>query len=175
MKKIEIKNKSTYPKCICYGGCRRGLTLVEMIIAIAVLSVTMLASAAVSATYLKSRTSIKKYQANNEELSMVMNYLSKDIRMSNGTPANGSSNSIALISNASGKSVVYTFNNTAKTLTRNEDSAGAVAVANNVTGAFYVAGGGAIKRITIRMQKEGIPPMTVQTTVSMRNKYKEGT
>lgn len=162
MKKIEIKNKS-------------GLTLVEMIIAIAVLSITILASTAVSATYLKSRTSIKKYQANSEELSMAMNYLSKDIRMSNCTDGgcNFLSDSIKIYSNTGSVDtpvpITYAFDAGAETLTRN----GAI-VASNVRGTFYTTSAAGIARITISLQKDGTPAMAVQTTVSMRNKYKEG-
>jgi prepilin-type N-terminal cleavage/methylation domain-containing protein len=156
---------------------RQGLTLVETIVAIAVLSITIVASTAVSATYMKSRISIKKYQANNEELSVALNYLAKDIRMSSDLAADpasdGYKSSISLKNNTSDNSVVYTFDDVAKTLTRDEDSAGAVLIARNVEGVFWVRSYTGIPRITILIKKEGIPEMIVQTTVSMRTKYKD--
>ncbi len=153
---------------------RQGLTLIETVVAISILSIVILASTAVSSTYLRSRVSIKKYQANNEELSLALNYLAKDIRMSGGNPG-ASSDTITLTNNISGKSVVYTFNNGNKTLTRNENGAGDVVVAGNVSGAFFVANAAltSIPRVTIRIQKQGTPEMTVQTTVSMRTNYKD--
>lgn len=152
------------------------MTLVEMIIAIAVFSIIILASTAVSATYLTSRTSIKKYQANSEELSVAMNYLAKDIRMSNcmdgACDFSSLPNSFKIYNNDTGLPIIYTFKAADKTLTRNGDI-----IISNVTGKFYAINTGAnqIARITISMQKDGVPAMLVQTTVSMRNKYKEGT
>ncbi|HAI74321.1 MAG TPA: hypothetical protein DCS28_03205 [Candidatus Moranbacteria bacterium] len=162
---------------------KKGLTLVEMIIAIAVLSITILASTAVSATYLTSRMSIKKYQANSEELSMAMNFLAKDIRMSNCPvaastcvlPNATASSTITIYNNATGGLITYAFNSTNSTLTRKAGSGNAVPIISNVTGAFYARNIDAdqIARITIRLQKTGTPSMAAQTTVSMRNKYKE--
>jgi prepilin-type N-terminal cleavage/methylation domain-containing protein len=163
MKKFLKKNRKNRT------AGRQGLTLVETIVAIAVLSITIVASTAVSATYMRSRTSIKRYQANNEEISMALNYLAKDIRMSSGSPTLGLGQSIDLINNASGETVRYSFNATNRTLTRREAGDTSV-IATNVSGSFFVAGEN-IKRITIRIQKQGTPEMTVQTSVSMRTKY----
>lgn len=146
--------------------------------AIAVLSITILASTAVSATYLRSRISIKKYQANNEELSVALNSMSKDIRMSNGlsltTTIGSSIKSISIRSNVTGNPIVYAFSGTS--LTRTETISGSnvmTTIANGVTGNFYVFGNPAetIPRITISITKDGVPGMTVQTTVSMRSGY----
>ncbi len=167
MQKFLKKNKKSLP------ASRQGLTLVETVVAIAILSITILASTAVSSSYLRSRMSIKKYQANNEELSLALNYLSKDIRMSGGFSGGSYGSpilSMTLVNNAGEGSIFYEF--TGSELKRN----GAV-VASNVTGAFYVLGDATtIPRVTIRIQKEtvGISPVSVQTTVSMRTKYKDG-
>jgi hypothetical protein len=87
--------------------------------------------------------------------------------------SDGYKSSISLKNNTSDNSVVYTFDDVAKTLTRDEDSAGAVLIARNVEGVFWVRSYTGIPRITILIKKEGIPEMIVQTTVSMRTKYKD--
>jgi Tfp pilus assembly protein PilV len=167
----EIKNK--FKKNIMqkfWKKNKKGLTLVETILAVAVLSITIMASTAVSSSYLRSRMSIKKYQANNEELSLALNYLAKDIRMSSKMiDSDGKFDSIAIKNNASGTHIVYAFNSAAKTLTRDN-----IVVANNVTGKFHVKNNStatSIPIITIKIKKEGTPEMVVQTTVSMRSKY----
>lgn len=166
MQKFWKKNKKSLP------AGRQGLTLVETILAVAVLSITIMASTAVSSSYLRSRMSIKKYQANNEELSLALNYLAKDIRMSSSTAVfNGYTNTITIKNNTSGKEVVYQFPSN-NTLTRDS-----VIVASNVTGAFYVRNNSSltanIPTITIKIKKIGTPEMVVQTTVSMRSMYKD--
>lgn len=142
---------------------KKGMTLIEVTLAIAVLSITIMASTAVSVTYLKSRSNVKKYQSNNEELSMALNYLAKDIRMSSGNPISGQV--LTLTNNATNENVRYEF--IGAELKRNN-----ITLSGDVTGAFRVSGG-IIPRVTIRIQKNsiGILPMTVQTTVSMRTKY----
>ncbi|MEI7426205.1 MAG: hypothetical protein WCK16_04775 [Candidatus Moraniibacteriota bacterium] len=166
MQKFWKKNKKSLP------AGRKGLTLVETILAVAVLSITIMASTAVSSSYLRSRMSIKKYQANNEELSLALNYLAKDIRMShtNGVASPDEYRAdIYPINNSTTALVEYKFNSGNKTLTRN-----GIVIASNVTGNFYVANNTkGIPRITITIKKEGTPEMVVQTTVSMRSMYKD--
>jgi hypothetical protein len=167
MQKNWKKNKKSLP------AGRHGLTLVETILAVAVLSITIMASTAVSSSYLRSRMSVKKYQANNEELSLALNYLAKDIRMSSSTANfNGYTSTITIKNNTSGVNVEYVFNAGTKTLTRD-----GVIVASNVTGEFYVSNNANylknIPKITIKIKKEGTPEMVVQTTVSMRSLYKD--
>lgn len=168
-KKLKIKNK-------------KGLSLIELIVAIAVLSITVLAATAVSATYLKNRTSIKKYQANNEELSLALNFMSKDIRMSNcgendsecALGNGGNTDTITVKSSRTEKLITYRFNNDGN-LTRQVDGEEAAVMIGDVTGKFYVTDND-IKRITIRIEKTAtasVPAMTVQTTVSMRSGYND--
>jgi type II secretory pathway component PulJ len=177
----EIENK--FKKNIMQKNWKKnkkGLTLVETVLAIAVLSITIMASTAVSSSYLRSRMSIKKYQANNEELSLALNYLAKDIRMSstNVSTANEDTSEIKLINNTSKNEVIYKFNNnSSKTLTRKEGAGpdSPVIVASNVEGKFYVSNNFYTKKnipkITITIKKIGTPEMVVQTTVSMRANY----
>jgi prepilin-type N-terminal cleavage/methylation domain-containing protein len=163
----------------------RGLTLIEMVLAIAVLSITILASTAVSATYLNGRIKIKKYQANNEELSMALNFMSKDIRMSNelasATTIGSPITLISIKSNVNSNDIVYQFATVAgvNVLQRTEAGGTPTTITSGVTGSFYVLGDPAITipRITIRIQKEtsGISPVSVQTTVSMRSGYEPAT
>lgn len=164
MQKFWEKNKKLLTKN------KQGLTFVEVSVAIAVLSITILASTGVSATYLRNRISIKKYQANNEELSVALNSMSKDIRMSNSLDGEaGVRLSITVKSNIdSSTDIKYTFDDTEKTLKRN-----GILIASNVKGRFNVYGDPdtAIPRITISIAKGGLPGMAVQTTVSMRSGY----
>lgn len=150
---------------------RRGLSLIELLFGMAIFSITILASVAVSGAYLKGSLSLKKYQANNEELSLALNYVSKDIRMSNTlTPTtNGVRNSIALKEN-SGAAVNVTYNFVGGNLERNGQI-----IASGVNGQFYVVNAAQIPLITVVISKtnpSGGIRTSVQTTTSMRSGYK---
>ena len=180
MRKFLKKKQRGLP--ICNDTCsisgrpvgRQGLTFIEMLIAIAIMSILVMTITAVSISYLNSRTAVKKYQANNEELSLALNSLAKDIRMSDFSSeiAKGKQSKISLKNNATEKVVEYTFDSDTKTLSRTEGGGVASVVASDVTGFFYVQGD-KIGRITITLVKTGPPIMTAQTTVSMRAKYKD--
>ncbi|MFZ2188298.1 MAG: prepilin-type N-terminal cleavage/methylation domain-containing protein [Candidatus Moraniibacteriota bacterium] len=183
MKNILNKNKKYSITCNANTSTgsagRQGLTFIELLIAIAVMSILTMAIVAVTIAYLNNRTSIKRYQANNEELSLALNSLAKDIRMSDFVPGpipSGLTNPIDLKNNATGSTVTYTFDSVAKTLSRAETpTVGAptnYVIASDVTGNFYVRGA-FIGRITTVLVKAGPPRMTAQTTVSMRAKYRD--
>ncbi len=148
---------------------KSGLTLIEMLVAIFVFSVTIAASMAVAATYLKSSYAIKKYQENSEELSLALNYISKDIRMSNalGGANNGKVASINLTPNSESTPVSYAFDNNSNVLTKNGSP-----IVNNINGYFYIKNFSAIPSITIIIWKKNFSGFPVQTTVSMRSGYK---
>ncbi|MEI6587344.1 MAG: prepilin-type N-terminal cleavage/methylation domain-containing protein [Candidatus Moraniibacteriota bacterium] len=183
MKNILNKNKKYPTACnvnaLIEPAGRRGLTFIELLVAVAIMSILTMTIVAVAIAFLNNRTAVKRYQANNEELSLALNSLAKDIRMSdfNVVPALGSSiSSINLKNNATGNVVVYTFNaGSPATLSRAEIISGVTTtyvVASDVTGSFFVRGT-KIGRITTVLVKAGPPGMTAQTTVSMRAKYKD--
>ena len=187
MKNISNKNKKYSAVCnakaLIEPAGRRGLTFIEMLIAIAIMSILTMAIVAVTISYLNNRTAVKRYQANNEELSLALNSLAKDIRMSDFAPApapapvlGSAINNIYLKNNATGSAVTYIFDPAARTLSRAETpTAGAstnYVIASDVAGNFYVRGT-PIGRITTVLVKVGPPGMTAQTTVSMRAKYKD--
>ena len=147
-----------------------GLTLIEMLVAIFVFSITIAASMAVAATYLKSSYAIKKYQENSEELSSALNYISKDIRMSNtlsDSSGNGINASINLTPNSESASVSYAFDNSQNILSKEGNP-----IISNIGGYFYIKNYSAIPSITIVIWKKNFPGFPVQTTVSMRSGYK---
>ena len=159
--KQEIKNK----KGLFIG--RQGLSLIELIVGIAIFSITILASTAVAGAYLKGSLSLKKYQANNEELSLALNYISKDIRMSN-TLTGVVASTISLKENSSPNSIKYEFR--LGNLERN-----GIVIASNVNGRFAVRNAAQIPLITTVISKAnpgGGARMSVQTTTSMRSGYK---
>jgi prepilin-type N-terminal cleavage/methylation domain-containing protein len=164
MQKIIKKNEQDIKKILAKN---RGLTLIEMLVAIFVFSVTIAASMAVAATYLKGSTAIKKYQENNEELSSALNYISKDIRMSNtlSVSRDGRFDSISLTPNSGSQPVTYAFNN--NNLEKDDQ-----AIISNVSGFFYVKNYSNIPSITIVIWKKNFSGFPVETTVSMRSSYK---
>jgi len=144
----------------------RGLSIIEMMVAIFVFAVTISTSMAVAATYLKGSSALKIYQENNEELSLALNYISKDIRMSNSLSANPGSNSkITLTSNAGSSALMYEFS-------ANELKRAGAPIARDVSGSFYVRNNTDIPLITVVMWKNNHPDFSVETTVSMRSGYK---
>ena len=144
----------------------RGLSIIEMMVAIFVFAVTISTSMAVAATYLKGSSALKKYQENSEELSLAMNYVSKDIRMSNSLSANPGSNSkITLTSNTGSSALNYEF-------LGNELKRDNAPIARDVSGSFYVRNSGGIPLVTVVMWKNNHPDFSVETTVSMRSGYK---
>jgi len=145
----------------------RGLTIIEMMVAIFVFAITISTSMAVAATYLKGSSALKKYQENSEELSLASNYVSKDMRMSNTLVANnGKQNSISLINNAGGGALAYEFSG-------DELKRDGAVIASDVSGSFYVRNNAGIPLITIVMWKNNHPEFSVETTVSMRSGYKQ--
>jgi len=62
---------------------RKGLTFIEMMISIAILSFLLIASVTLFAAYTKNKTSIKKNEQAVEEMSLILNEIAKKLRMSN--------------------------------------------------------------------------------------------
>lgn len=161
---------------------RRGISFIETLIAIAIFSLVIMVATSVAAVYLRNRKIINQYQEASEELSLVLNYVSKDLRTSNNCdegpslcslPANQQTE-IAVRSNRDSTSYTrYEFDNTNNRLLRLATENGVVnnaVVATDVKGYFYVSGA-EIKRITIVIWKIDRPDRTFQTTVSMRSGY----
>ncbi len=144
----------------------KGLSIIEMLVAIFVFAVTISTSMAVAATYLRGSFAIKEYQENSEELSLALNYVSKDIRMSNSLNAgSGKVSKIELINNTDNISLEYVFDG------NNFKRAGQI-IANDVSGSFYVRNNSGIPLITMAIWKNNHPEFSAETTVSMRSGYK---
>lgn len=156
-----------------------GLSLMELMLYIAIMSILVLTSMAVAVSYINGRRNIKTYQQNVEEMSLVINDMAKKLRMSNCgededecTMPEGESNSIGAIDNVSKLSFGYTFDNSSLEL---RDRDGNV-VLDKVEGSFVVAhspnsSGGGIPLITIKIWKDGKPETLIQTSVSQRSGY----
>jgi len=141
---------------------KKGLSLIEVMVAIFVFSIIITVSMAVATMYLKGSLTIKKYQENSEELSLAMNYISTDIRMSSLVSPVSTSN--LNLTNNNGDSVTYAFSGGG--LTRNGSM-----IIDKVSGSFYVINSNGIPRVTIAMWKTNYTDFSVETTISMRSGY----
>ena len=162
-------NKSKNRKKNSHGFA--GLTLMELVVVIGVFSITMMATMATFSAYYKNRKAIKRFQESNEEISLALNYLTKDIRMSNcnkaecGCSAGGhESLSVSFCDNIGDATVTYQLDGT--NLTRNGE-----VIATDVGGNFY-ASDGEIKRYTLSIWKKDQTDRPFQSTVSARGGYK---
>jgi len=171
----------------------------ETTVAIFVVTLMIMAAVSVAVLYIKGRRSTTNQQQNVEEMTLALNQLAKEIRMSNCDTNDsgdcdllnasvGNKDSIKIINNVSNSSVKYEFKNDKLY----KDSK---VMLSDVTGHFYVSPGAAsaigfpsgcsgasctsysagnVKRITISIvsDKDG-GAMTLQTTVSMRSGYNQ--
>jgi len=171
-----------------YKKCK-GMTLVEMMIAIIVFGLVMLASVRVLSTYIKNRNSAKFSQQGIEELALMANDMAKRIRMSN-CENNGceftSNKKIVVTENTSAisRNLIYEF--TGYKLKRSLDGGAGEEALLDIDGEFHVVNTGAdeIPLVTVKMWKykdknnngsiessEKLDETTIQTSVSMRSGY----
>lgn len=172
------------------------MTLIELMLAIFIMTIIITAAMSVAAIYLKGRSNIKKSQDSTEEMSLALNMLAKEIRMSNcdtkkdsdkcsfSDGSTGATKSIKVIDN--NKITIshkYEFDGT--NLKKDSDT-----IISGVKGEFYVypsiktaqippnpAEGDPyfaknVPRITIMIKKDNT---VMQTTVSMRGGYQDVT
>ena len=151
---------------------RRGISFIETLIAIAIFSLVIMVATSVAAVYLRNRKIINQYQEASEELSLTLNYLSKELRMSSpgaSLTTNGEKTTIATINNHDAEPVTYAF--VSGNLNKTIGGATSVVV-SDVSGRFYVYNVSAIPRITIVLWKTDQTDRIFQTTVSLRSGYK---
>lgn len=165
-----------------------GISLAELLIYIFIMSLMILSSSAVAVSYIKGRSSIKKYQQNIEEMSLVINDMAKRIRMSNCETASDcefSSDKIKFKENSTGDLITYTFAsigtpaNPIHKLTMRVNANSPVDMLDSVGGSF-LSNGSTIPLVTIKMWKvdQGGTPLdntTIQTSVSQRSGYSNET
>jgi hypothetical protein len=151
----------------------------------------ILASSAVAVSYIKGRSSIKKYQQNIEEMSLVINDMAKKIRMSNcEVPSDCSfSNTEAKFKeNSTGDSITYTFiSSTTPLVHKLKKTVKCSTCVNPVTedmldgvAGSFLSNRGSIPLVTIKMSKvdehgDEKTETTIQTSVSQRSGYSNET
>ena len=175
---------------------RKGMTIVELMISIFILTLIIMVSVSVATSYLKGRTKIKKFQSNIEEMSLTLNSLAKELRMSNcdnatycDLPSSESDkSSIKLISNAGSQTEGVTYSFSGGNLNRQIGGNSPEVMLSNVAGTFHVAPGATVScisgcvssnccfsnrvnRITITLRRNDQTSVILETTVSMRGGY----
>jgi len=159
---MDVKNKK-----IKYFK-KKGVTLVEVIIALGVFSIVIASSVATLASGVTTRHNLKLQQQSVEEIVTAINLISKRVRM--GEIISVQTGNVAFIDvkdNNDLKTYQYFFNGLSNTLTLKVDGT-TVVLANNIEGSFYVSVGEP-KRLTISMKPVGgTDQKRVQTTVSTR-------
>lgn len=175
-------------------GGMKGLTLMETVVSIFIVSLLILTCASLAVTYVNGRRNTMAKQQNVEEMGTVLSQLAKEIRMSNCdtndsdecsllSGSNARRNSIKVINNASGGSIEYAFDSDGN-LKRNGTT-----ILSGVSGGFYTYpsnpisvskissnpdtySASRVERITISItsDKDG-GEMSLQTTVSLRSGY----
>jgi len=184
------------------GKNRKGMTLVELMLAIFIMTIIITSAMSIAAIYLKGRSTIKKSQDNIEEMSLALNMLAKELRMSNCDTDDSDRcsfnnnifkggdgyQSITVVDNNDIEGDSHTYEFDAAGLKKDNDI-----LVSGVTGKFYVfpnidtaqippspASGDPyfskrVPRITIMMEKDdgSGQPIILQTTVSMRGGYQD--
>lgn len=181
------------------GKNRKGMTLVELMLAIFIMSIIIMSAMSIASIYLKGRSVIKKSQDNIEEMSLALNMLAKELRMSNcDTKANSGRCSFSSGPGGFKDSITVIDNNHIED-SHTYEFVGGVGLkkdgdilVSGVTGRFYVFPSittgqisGSISsdpyfskrvpRVTIMMEKDdgSGQPIVLQTTVSMRGGYQD--
>lgn len=175
---------------------KKGMTIVELMISIFILTLMVVVSVSVAASYLKGRTKIKKYQSNIEEMSLALNLLAKEIRMSNcdnstycDLPSSPEArDSVEVINNSGSQSEGTTYSFSGGSLIRQVGNGTEERILDDVTGKFYVSPGSSVRcisgcvsdeccfadqvnKITITIRKTDQTGVALETTVSMRGGY----
>jgi len=162
----------TKEKTICKK--HKGMSLMELLIYIFVMSLIIMSATAVAASYIRGRSSIKRYQQNIEEMSLAINDMSKRIRMGNCEVASDckfSNDKIEFKENSTGDSIIYRFNSASDELLKNGTT-----ILEYVGGSFSIVNSSGIPLITIKLWKtdqngDALDDTTIQTSVSQRSGY----
>ena len=155
----------------------------EAIVNIAVYSIVILICMTVALTYLKARISLQKTQQAVEELSLTMNQMAKEIRMSSLVYPNSDGSGRLLIkikpNDGSSMEVDYYFdvdNSLKVDSIIGSSSLGAQLIMENTKGSFNITNSNGIPLIQIQLHKvdssgNPISGTYIQTSVSMRSGY----
>lgn len=171
-----MKNRKVYPRNW------RGITFIEAIINIYIYVLLVSVCMMVSISYIKTRVTIRQKQQAIEEISLTMNEIAKNVRMSDFNSR--LPNEICVDPNTDTNASTYDcygFNDVSgvKHLQINVDGTGYQTMLDRVDGEFYVTrpGSDQIPLLTMIMwkldKKTGleIPGTKVKTSVSLRNNY----
>ena len=180
----------------CRNANKKGMTLVELMISIFILTIIIMVSVSVAASYLKGRTKIKKYQANVEEMSLALNAIAKELRMSNCDdatycdlpPVEGDEDSIRVISNSGSQTQGIMYGFSEGDLIRQAGSDPPETMLSDVAGKFHVSPGSSescisgcssgnccfasrVNKVTMTLRRSDQTGVVLETTVSMRGGY----
>ncbi|MBU2037171.1 prepilin-type N-terminal cleavage/methylation domain-containing protein [Patescibacteria group bacterium] len=151
----------------------QGFTLIELIVAMAIFSVVVIVVMDTFLMGMGGTNRIFSSQAVQESGRFILEFMLKEIRMSEVNTANGNFDTLSIV-NSKNQTLDYVFDNTAKQLLRD----GEVLNSDNVeiTGTFYVQKSGTLQsRVTIVMKlinktekEREKATINLQTTVSSR-------
>lgn len=152
-----------------------GFTLIEIVVALAVFSMVIIA---VTDIFLNGWGGVQRIAGQQNIQSagrFFMESIAKEIRMSTINTANGGPYATVNITNAKGETIDYTFNNSAKQISRAGSTLSSDEI--EVTGHFYVQKNGSLQpRVTITMSLKNKTAkaaqqsqIDLQTTISSRS------
>lgn len=153
----------------------KGVSLVEVTVAMFIFSIMMTAMVAALVTLLHRRAEIRVMQQRTEELSLAINYMAKKIRTSDYVSSVNNCNAASCVvhEHTAADGIDATFSFSGSDLTEKIGSNTAVTIASGVTGGFSAVNTGTdqVSRITMHMADSSHPETSVQTTVSLRSNY----
>lgn len=150
-------------------------TLIELLVAMAVFSIIILAIGGIFTSALKSQRKVLAIQNSQENARFILEYMTKEIRMSE---INSATASALNLTNSKNQNITYNFNSASKILTR---TVGATAENLNssdmeITGGFYIYETGLSSKVTIvmKIQNKNVGPaeqstIDLQSTVAARS------
>lgn len=146
----------------------KGVSLVEVMVAMFIFSIMMTAMTAALVTLLHRRSEIRVMQQRTEELSLAINYMAKKIRTSDFvSDCNAARCVVHEHTAADTVNTTFSFNSSQQLIE------GSNVIADGVIGGFSVVNSGTnqVPRITMHMADSSHAETSVQTTVSLRSNY----
>lgn len=140
---------------------RRGFTLIELVVAVAIFSVVIIIVMSCFSMAIKAQKRVISIQSIQENAKFILDFMAKETRMSiiNNT-ADGISSILNMTRSSDGSSVVYSFID--GNLTRNGKSMNPDDI--SITGNFYISGvvedDGLQPKVTISMKLKGLGGQT---------------
>jgi len=137
---------------------RKGLTLIELLVAVAIFSVVIIITMSSFSMAIRAQKKVISLQSIQENAKFILEFIAKEIRMSviDRDSPNGLSNNLSVTRSSNDEVVSYSFAN--GNLTRNGVLMNSESI--NITGSFYIGGVGDTDnlqpKLTITMKLKGL-------------------